>query len=180
MDWSEAIIGVINLRSFSSLWYWIALAVLWSSLSHWVLGVPYDLISRARRKGGEAEQDLVDITRVNVNRLLAILDTAASWLIGLSSFVVSSLLILGFYYDVEFAQALTFMVIPICVVGALSIYSAKRIKERAEDVEMLYRMLATHRLWTQGVGMVSIFFTALYGMLQNLELLRQDLTVPPF
>lgn len=180
MDWSEAILGVINLRSFSSLWYWIGIAVLWSSVSHWVLGVPFDLITRARRKGGEVEQDLIDITRVNVNRLLAIEETAAYWLIGFASFVVSSLLLLGFYYDHELAQALCFMVIPLCGVVALSFRSARRIRETAEDVQMLYRMLTTHRLWTQAIGMVSIFATALYGMLQNLQLVRDNMTVPPF
>ncbi len=46
--------------SFSNLWYWIALAVMWSSTSHWVLGVPYDMIQRARREGGQAEADLED------------------------------------------------------------------------------------------------------------------------
>ena len=180
MDWTEAILGVINLRSFSSLWYWIAVAVLWSSVSHWVLGVPFDLITRARRKGGEAEQDLIDITRVNVNRLLTIQETSAYWLIGIASFVVSSLLILSFFYDVEFAQALCFLVIPLCAVGALSFRDARKIRDEVEDVQMLYRALSAHRLWTQGIGMVSIFLTALYGMLQNLELLRHDLSLPPF
>ena len=49
------------------------LAVLWSSVSHWVLGVPYDSIMRARRgKPPEAMRDLHDLTRVNVNRILFI------------------------------------------------------------------------------------------------------------
>ena len=180
MDWSEAIFDVINVRSFSSLWYWIAVAVLWSSLSHWVLGVPFDLINRARRKGGEAEQDLIDIVRVNVNRLLNIVDTSALWLIGIACFAVTSLLVMAFYYRMEFAQALLLMVIPLCVVGGLCVWSARRIQNDAEDLEMLFKMLATHRLWTQLIGMISIFFTALYGMYHNLDVLRQNMTVPPF
>ena len=69
MDWLQIIFEVIDMRSFSNLWYWIALAVVWSTTSHWVLGVPYDMILRARRKGGQAMTDLEDIVRVNVNRL---------------------------------------------------------------------------------------------------------------
>ncbi|MEL6642223.1 MAG: component of SufBCD complex [Pseudomonadota bacterium] len=180
MDWSEAIFDVINVRSFSSLWYWIAVAVLWSSLSHWVLGVPFDLISRARRRGGDAEQDLIDVVRVNVNRLLSIMDSSAAWLIGIVCFIVTSLLVMGVYYRIEFAQAVLFMVVPLCVVGALCVWSARRIQNQAEDVQMLFKMLATHRLWTQLIGMVSIFLTALYGMYHNLDVLRQNLTVPPF
>ncbi len=55
------------MRSFSNLWYWIALAVTWSTASHWVLGVPFDMVLRARRHGGDAERDLEDMVRVNVS-----------------------------------------------------------------------------------------------------------------
>ena len=73
MDWYESVFEVIDLRSFSNLWYWIGLAVLWSSVSHWVLGVPHDAILRARRGTPEtAMRDLNDLARVNVNRILYI------------------------------------------------------------------------------------------------------------
>ena len=70
MDWSKVLFQVIDLRSFSSVWYWIMLAVLWSSISHYVLGVPYDMITRARRQHGQIEEDMVDLVRINVNRML--------------------------------------------------------------------------------------------------------------
>ena len=54
MDAFRAIFELIDMRSFSSLWFWILLAVTWSTASHWVIGVPYDLIQRARRTGPEA------------------------------------------------------------------------------------------------------------------------------
>jgi hypothetical protein len=72
VDFYSAVFELIDMRSFSNLWYWIALAVLWSTASHWVLGVPYDMIQRAARQGGEAEQDLEDMVRINCNRLLYI------------------------------------------------------------------------------------------------------------
>ena len=49
LDWYDSVFEVIDLRSFSNLWYWIGLAVFWSSVSHWILGVPYDSIMRAKR-----------------------------------------------------------------------------------------------------------------------------------
>ena len=73
MDFYARVFEAIDLRSFSNLWYWIGLAVFWSSVSYWVLGVPWDLIQRARRGDDEARaQDMQDIVRVNVNRLLLI------------------------------------------------------------------------------------------------------------
>ena len=70
------IFEVIDMRSFSNLWFWIALAVVWSSASHWVLGVPFDMVHRARRHGGQAQIDLDDLARINANRLLHMLEDA--------------------------------------------------------------------------------------------------------
>jgi hypothetical protein len=51
VDFLDLVTEVIDLRSFSNLWYWIVLAILWSSLSHWTLGVPYHIVTRARLPG---------------------------------------------------------------------------------------------------------------------------------
>jgi len=168
LNWTQALFEVIDMRSFSNLWYWIGIAVLWSSMSHWVLGVPYDLIMRARRQGGDAEQDLIDIVRVNVNRLTGITRSAGSWLIAIVFFVQTSLLLLAIYYRIEFAQALVLIVFPLSVIGALSVSTARHIETQATDVPSLMRMLLRHRLWTQIIGMISIFVTAMYGMYHNL------------
>ena len=169
MDWSNALFDTIDMRSFSNVWYWIAIVVLWSSMSHWVLGVPFDLIMRAKRKRGEAEQDLIDIVRVNVNRLLGVARSSGSALLAFVCFFVSSLGLLAIYYGIELAQAILLMVVPVCGVGALSLRTAYKIERDAEDVEALYKMLASHRLWTQIIGMIAIFVTALYGMFHNVR-----------
>ena len=36
----KLITQMVDMRSFSSLWFWMAIAVYWSLSSHWVLGVP--------------------------------------------------------------------------------------------------------------------------------------------
>lgn len=166
LDWTETVFELIDMRSFSNLWYWIALAVVWSSASHYVLGVPFDLILRARRKGGEAEADLHDMVRINVNRFLYIADTAGLWLIALGSFLLTGLCILGFGYAVEFAQATFLLALPLSLVLVMSIRTARVIK--ATDGADLYKRLAGHRLRTQIVGMLSILVTAMWGMWQNM------------
>lgn len=157
---------VIDLRSFSNLWFWIALAVVWSTASHYVLGVPYDMITRARRDGGEAEEDLRDMVRVNVNRLLHIAEASGLWLLALACFALTTLAIVGFVYGIEFAQALFLLAFPLSIVFALSLRTAHRI--RAADGEGLHRVLVRHRLSVQGIGVVSIFVTAMWGMWQNM------------
>jgi hypothetical protein len=170
LNWTSTVFELIDMRSFSNLWYWIALAVTWSSASHWILGVPYDLILRARRQGGQAEIDLQDIVRVNVNRLLYIGRVAGLVLLMLVSFLLSSLAILGFYYKIEFCQAVFLLAFPMSFVGLMSLSTASLIEQSDLRGEALRARLMRHRFWVQAIGMMAIFVTAFWGMLQNLNI----------
>lgn len=170
MDWYTSIFELIDMRSFSNLWFWIALAVMWSTASHWVLGVPFDMVARARRVGGQAEQDLLDIVRVNVNRVLYIANVSGIWLLALACFLLSGLAVLGFHYEIEFAQALFLLGFPMTMVALINLKVARNIQTRAQNVEDVVRYLSRCRLITQVVGMFSIFVTALWGMYQNLSI----------
>lgn len=170
MDWYSAVFELIDLRSFSNLWYWIALAVVWSTTSHWVIGVPYDMVQRAALHGGQAEIDLEDMVRINCNRLLYIAGVSGLWLLGLVSGMLTSLALLGFWYGVEFAQALFLLAAPMVIVGALSLNTARIIQQRALGGEALRRQMWKHRAATQVVGMLAIFVTALWGMAQNMQI----------
>jgi hypothetical protein len=167
LDWYSTILEQIDLRSFSNLWFWIALAVMWSSVSHWVLGIPFDMVQRARRDGGQAEVDLRDITRINVNRLLYIGRVSGLWVLGLTCFLLSGLVVLGFIYAVEFAQALFLLGFPLSLVGLLNLSTARLLETEGYDSALLPKRLTRCRLYTQIIGMVSIFVTAIWGMYQN-------------
>lgn len=170
MNWYTSIFELIDMRSFSNLWFWIALAVFWSSASHWVLGVPFDMVQRARRVGGQPETDLEDITRVNVNRLLYIGRVSGLWILGFACFLLSGLAVLGFVYRVEFAQAVFLLAFPMAFVGMLSLSTARLIESEGASGELLCKRLTRHRLYTQMIGTVSIFVTALWGMYQNMSI----------
>jgi hypothetical protein len=172
LRFTTVLFEVINFRSFSNLWYWIMLAVLWSSASHWVLGVPFDMIQRAKRHGGQALADLQDMVRINVSRLLYIEDVAGLWLVGFLTFLLTALTLLAFWYWVEFAQAVVLIALPMTLVGVMSVGAARRIAQEAPEGEALFRRLARHRFWVQVVGMLSIFVTAMFGMYQNLAAVR--------
>lgn len=169
MNWYSVVFELIDMRSFSNLWYWIALATVWSTASHWVLGVPFDMVTRARRFGGQAEADLDALAQINVNRLLYIARVSGLGLISLASMVLTALLTLAFWYGVEFAQAIVLMALPLTVVWALSVSAAKAIDDQSATGEALQKRLRRHRLWTQLIGIVSIFFTAMWGMYKNLD-----------
>jgi len=168
VDLTEAIFDVIDMGSFSSIWYWIVLAVIWSSASHWVLGVPFDMIARARRQGGQAEADLDAMVRLSVARILYVTQISAGWIMGFAAFFYTALLMLALWYRIELAQAIALIALPLTCVGLMSVAAAQQIAANALDGVTLYRRLVRHRLWTQVIGMVSIFVTATYGMYHNL------------
>lgn len=170
MTLTDLIVSLIDFRSFSSLWFWIALAVTWSTASHWILGVPYDMVLRARRHGGEAEADLNDAVRVNVNRILFIASEAGLALVAITAFALTTLAGLGFGYGVEICQAVLLLLGPLAIVAGLSIRTARRIRAEAMTGEVLYRCLHWHRIHVQMVGVVSIVVTAMWGMFQNFNI----------
>jgi hypothetical protein len=169
LDVLDTALEVIDLRSFSNLWYWIALAALWSSVSHWVLGVPHDMIQRARREGGQAQADVEDLVRININRLLHVVDSGALLLVALSAFWLTALLVLGFWYDIEFAQAVVLLFAPVLLVVWFSVRVSRRIVAEAATGEALFRRLTIHRRVVQVIGMLAITVTAFYGTWQNIS-----------
>ena len=169
VDWYETVFEVIDMRSFSNLWFWMAVAVVWSTASHYGLGVPYDLVLRARRNGGEAATDLETMVEINVRRLMHIQSMAGLWLVGFGAFLLTALALMGFLYDLEFAQAVLLIVAPMTLVGALTLATARRIAAGRVDRADLVRTLTRHRFAVQGIGVVAIMITTMWGMWQNLN-----------
>ncbi|WP_424943162.1 component of SufBCD complex [Aliiroseovarius crassostreae] len=170
MDWYTTLFEIIDMRSFSNLWYWIALAVMWSTASHWVIGVPYDMVQRAARRGGQLQLDLEVLVRIYCNRILYIAGTTGLWLLGIVSGLLTTLLLLGFLYGVEFSQAVFLLAFPMSLVGLMSLNTARIIRDQQLDGKALRDRLTRHRLQVQVLGMISIFVTSLWGMYQNLAL----------
>jgi hypothetical protein len=160
---------LIDMRSFSNLWYWIALGVIWSSASHWVLGVPHDLIQRARREGAQVQADVETLVRINVERMLHASRNHGPALIGGTSFLATVLGLLGFLYRVEFAQAVLMIFMPLVVLAYLSLRTSVMIEAGEGQGERLFRRLGRHRLSVQILGMVSLLVTSMYGMYVNIQ-----------
>lgn len=170
MHWQQTVFELIDLRSFSNLWYWIALAVVWSTSSHWVIGIPNDLIQRARRGNGRAAADVADLMRINARRYLHIARVAGLWIAGFGACAFTVLAILGFGYGVEFCQALFLLLGPVGLVGLLTVRTALRFEREAPEGAALYRLLRRHRLGVQAMGLVAIFVTAMWGMWWNMSI----------
>lgn len=165
--WINSAFEVIDMRSFSNLWFWIALAVLWSTASHWVIGVPFDMVTRAKRGQQDAARDVKILANVYARRLNYIADVSGLVMTGFIFFVLTVLCGLGFFYGVEFAQAIFMLAAPMSVVGLISVHTAKRIPNM--DVDALLNHLRWHRVKVQAVGVVAIFTTSMWGMWTNMN-----------
>lgn len=167
MDFFDLVTEVIDLRSFSNLWYWIVLAIMWSTLSHWALGVPYHIVQRANRGDEAAASDMEALARINGERLLSVVAVSGPVLTGLATLNLTALAVTGWLYGVEFSQAVFLLLFPATLVGVLTVVTARRLS--ATDYADIGKRLKLHRLYVQILGVMFIFVTALWGMYQNIS-----------
>jgi len=168
LDWYQTIFELIDIRSFSSLWFWIMLAVVWSMASHWVVGIPYGMVTRARHEGGQSAKDLQDMILISINRRPMISPLWGMSLLSLICFGLTALVVLGFVYRVETAQALFLLGFPLSLVWALNLSTARSIIQEQATGPALYKRLTRLRAYVRAIGIVAIFVTALWGMYQNM------------
>ncbi|WP_084657711.1 hypothetical protein [Natronohydrobacter thiooxidans] len=166
MAFLDNIFGLIDMRSFSSVWYWIVLALYWSSASQSILGAPYDLIVRVRRGDNpQNAQDLNDLVAIHVRRRLTLMRRVGHWIVAFSAAVLTTIGVLAVIYRLEFAQAVMLILLPMTIVRLMGLRLAFRVEREHMEGARLCRALLTHRLWIQVLGVISIFVTAVWGML---------------
>lgn len=167
LDFFDLVTEVIDLRSFSNLWYWIVLAILWSSMSHWTIGVPFHLVTRARRGDAQAEADMLVLTRMNAERNVVYAEASGTVATAFSTFILTGLAVTGWAYGVEFSQAIFLLLCPSMMVLGLGVWTSYRLK--ADDYQHVPQILRQHRTMVQILGVVFIFITAFWGMYQNVN-----------
>lgn len=171
MDWTDTIFRVIETRTFSNVWYWLAVIVSWAVASHWLIGVPFDLLLRARKCEPQELADLEAIVDVNVRRFTDLTDLVGPYLLGFVVFTLTVFGMAGFYYSAELAQGLFILSVPLSIVMGLNLLVAQELRAQPLRGRDLVQRLFRLRVWSQAIGMIAIFFTAMYGMWFNLDAL---------
>ena len=123
-----------------------------------------------KEESGQGVIDFEDLVRIYTNRILYIVDTSGLLLAGFVCFILTVLALMGFVYRHEFAQAVFLLGFPMSLV-ALDVDQSRRAASNGRGCsgEVLYKQLYRHRMITQVVGIMSIFVTAMWGMLQNMS-----------
>jgi hypothetical protein len=167
---TDSLFSAIDFRSFSNLWYWLVLAVAWSNVTHFVMGVPFDLVQRARRRGDEVMDDLNALAMIQARRRMNILRTSGAWLVGFWMAVLTALAMLGFYYGHELAQAVFLLLGPLTLAAWLSLRLSARVEGKALQGNDLVRAIFWTRVLIQSIGLLAILVTTMWGMWHNLSI----------
>jgi len=170
LDFYGNVLRLIDLGSFSSLWFWIVVGVTWTSVTHSALGVPFDMVLRARRQGGAHMADLEALVAIQIRRRQAILGAAGTAIVLFWSAALSLTAVLGFAYGFELAQALALLALPLTLVSALRARLMQVLLTEALAGEALCKALTWHRVGVQAVGLIAILVTTLWGMWFNLNI----------
>lgn len=164
MDWTLALSRLIDLQTFASVWYWLAVIVTWSVASNWLIGVPFDILFGARKLGEAELADLENLVEINVRRIVKTNAIVGASIVALIAFGLSALGMMGFYYQLELAQGLFALSAPLTLIVLVNMRLAHQLHRAPLNGRDLVRKLFVVRLWTQIIAMVSLFFTAMYGM----------------
>lgn len=158
----------IDTRSFASLWYWIMIALMWAGLTRSAMGVPLDLLARARRFGGQAQLDVESMARIHAERYVYYWSRGKLFQVAFLAFVVTGLLVLAVGYAFEFAQAILFLLLPLALIAANSLRGAHQILAGDGVGAALHKLILRHRFFVQIIGFTFIFLTAIFGFVHNL------------
>lgn len=158
----------IDTRSFASLWYWILIALIWAGLTRSAMGVPHDLLARARRLGGQAQLDVEALARIHCERMIYYWTRGKLFQVAFMAFVVTGLLILAIRFQFEFAQAILFLLLPLGLIAANSLRAAHQILADQGQGEALHKLIWRQRFFVQIIGFTFIFLTAIFGFVHNL------------
>lgn len=172
-------LDLMDARSFGSVWFWIVVILIWGGIGRAVLGVPTDVVNRARRDPtGEPGLALLDWLTLALPRWQFGRREGAV-VLGLAGFAISSLAVLGFGYGLELAQAATLLAVPLLLLFLLRLGLVRRlvpVMRGAHDgsvapddaAQRVLRAIVIHRRVVFLLSLLAVGVTAFWGMIWQL------------
>lgn len=145
--------------SFVSVWYWVLHVVVWTLACYRTLGVPHDMLLRARRLPEIAGQ--VDLLAgLAAARIGGIHDRLGVPVAAGAGFLLAVVFGLGFLSGVEVAQAAFLLMLPFAVISYSKLRLALAVRRRGIAGPALVLALARRRLVHQFVAIVAMLAAA--------------------
>ena len=168
LDWTETFTRVIELKTFSNIWFWIAVVVSWAVACHWLIGVPFDMLVRARKGAPQEMADLETLVDINVRRIVWFQQIAGPAFAALAAFFLAGTGLLAIGYRFELAIGVFLLGAPLMAVLGMNLQLALHLHARPLQGEALVKRLFKVRLWTQVAAAAPLFVTAVFGMAFNI------------
>jgi hypothetical protein len=157
------LLRLLATASFDSLWYWVLHVVVWTLACARTLGVPHDLLLRARRDPAAAER--VDLlARLSAERIAGIHDVAGAPLAAAAGFLLATFAALGFLTGLQAAQAAFLLLLPLAAIVysklRLALFLRAAMHARRLPSPQLVLMLARRRFWHQTIAVLAMLAAA--------------------
>lgn len=150
---------IIASAGFDSIWYWVLHVVVWTLVCARTLGVPQDMLIRARREPAVAGRVEL-LAGVGAERIAAVHDLAGVPIAAAAGFVLAALAALGFLTGLESAQAIFMLLAPLAAIGYSNLRLALFLHGRRVAHPRLVLMLVHRRFWHQTIAVVAMLATA--------------------
>lgn len=154
---------LMRFDSLWSIWFWFAHVVCWSLVGHFPLGVPYDMVTLANRENNEASEAAIKcdaMVDASVWRMVTLFRRYGVWITLIWFFLLSILISLGVWFDMELAEAVVTILGPMTLVYATSVHTAFRIERTGARGAEARGLLRRQRLISQFIGFFAISITA--------------------
>lgn len=175
----DGLLGLLDSRSFTTIWFWLMLATVWSMAGRNVLGVPIDVIRSAAKPEGPGDRPealaLLDWLSLMLPRW-RVASQEGSWLTGIAAFALTVLAMLGFGYGLEMAQALFLLTAPLGIVALMNLRLARVLRVILSQAQAgqsapnraaadASRRMRRHRIAVTAISVLVVGVTAFWGTL---------------
>lgn len=150
---------IIASASFDSVWYWALHVVVWTLVCYRTLGVPQDMLIRARRDPAVATRVAL-LADLSAERIAGIHDFAGIPLAAVAGFLLAALATLGFLTGLEGAQASFMLLAPLAAVAYSKLRLALFLRGRRMQRSGLVLVLSRRRFWHQVIAVAAMLAAA--------------------
>lgn len=164
------IFELLEFSSFLNFWYWLLVIVTWGVNTQIVLGIPFYIIANGKSQSEDQQKELMLAVHLNARRALASYSPRLSlflWILAGFSFGFCAFAALS--YNSEPFQAILFLLVPVSFVVYLRLRLARGFCEEVPSLKDFHAAAWRHRLWTICIASISIFLTAFWGLVFNLN-----------
>ena len=174
---ADILFSALDFQGFRSIWFWVLLTLTWISVSHWTLGVPFDAILRADKRGAPFDGHVDAIAAAHAARYASVMDRAGPWIVGIVTFLLTMLAMVAFGFLIELAQAGFVYLAPIALITGKDVMFGRRVAAQGLAGVQLRQALVWQRFFTQLIG-VAILAAAVVFLMAHLLVDQPHLFLP--